>query len=65
MKKLNQWKIKYRREPYNWHTNVAQELETAHIRYLNEVSPGDLFYRVAIELVDLSIRKKNRKCEFM
>ena len=35
-----------------------QELETAHIRYLNEVSPGDLFYRVATELVDLSIHKK-------
>jgi hypothetical protein len=46
-------------------TPTMQELETAHNRYYNEVSTGDLFYRVATELVDLAIHKKNRKREFI
>jgi len=39
-------------------TPTNQDLETAHTRYFNEVSTEDLFYRVATELVDLTIHKK-------
>ena len=49
MKKLNQWKINTGGS-YIIGTPTLQELELAHIRYHNEVSPGDLFYRVATEL---------------
>ena len=56
-KKLNQGEINIGGS-YIIDTPTMQDLETAHTRYYNEVSTGDLFYRVATELVDLAIHKK-------
>jgi hypothetical protein len=57
MKKLNQWEMNIGGSDIIG-TPKMQDLETAHKRYYNEVSTGDLFYRVATELVDLAMHKK-------